>query len=123
MAAAIALWGCQTPGVETAAPDYSTTDYVYDLGVCNAADLVRNTALGAVEVVKGMAVGFVVGAGLESRSRNTEPVLVLTAGAVGSVVGVGVGLYRAVDRIDLTVDDCLAREGFTLAGGATPETL
>ena len=55
VAATVLLWGCATPAVETDAPDYSTTAYVYDVSLCNAADLVRNPAEGTVEIAKGAA--------------------------------------------------------------------
>ena len=117
VAATVLLWGCQTPAVETAAPDYSTTAYVYDVGICNAADLVRNTAQGTVEVVAGMAAGFVYGAALSADNRHDSLGVMLGGALVGTVGGAGYGLYHAVDGIDLTVDACLEREGFTLAGG------
>jgi len=117
-AAAILLWGCQTPAVETDAPDYSTTGYAYDVSVCNAADLVRNSAEGAVEVVKGMGMGLVYGAAITADNRNNDLALVLGGVLVGTVGGTAYGLYKAVEQIDLTVDDCMAREGFQLAGNA-----
>lgn len=117
-ATTVLLWGCQTPAVDTDAPDYSTSGYVYDVGLCNAADLVRNTAEGSVEIVAGMAAGFIYGAAVVARdARHDEALAVLGGGLIGSVGGAGYGLYKAVEQVDLTVDACLEREGFTLADG------
>lgn len=127
VAATVLLWGCATPAVETDAPDYSTTGYVYDVSLCNAADFVRNSAKGSIEVVKGMAVGFVAGAALAANNRNNgqgsgeETLSLMLGGAlVGTVGGAGYGLYKAIADADLTVDECLEREGFTLANADVP---
>jgi hypothetical protein len=124
VAATVLLWGCATPAVETDAPDYSTTSYVYDVSLCNTADFVRNSARGSIEVVKGMALGFVYGAalGASDKSGDAEAKLTLMLGGalVGTVGGAGYGIYKAISEVDLTVDECMAREGFTLAGAEAP---
>ena len=42
----------------------------------------------------------------------------VTGGVIGTVGGDGYGLYKAVEQVDLSVDACMEREGFRLAGDA-----
>ena len=118
VAATVLLLGCATPAVETDAPDYSTTAYVYDVSLCNAADLVRNTAEGTVEIAKGAAMGFLYCAAALAQNPRSDLGVVVAGGVIGTVGGVGYGLYKAVEQVDLSVDACMEREGFRLAGDA-----
>ena len=108
-----ALTACTSPQVDKNSPQFSQTQYLTDLTVCNGFGALTGTIHGLGSATYGAAIGTVNGLIYGAGIGDVDELAAIGA-AAGGVIGFGLGVDEALDKRKRDTQDCLINKGYAL---------